>query len=375
MTRDLASLVALVSLAALTACGSAPASTSSQGEGNTGTHNGSGGAGGAGNGQGGELELLGGMGGQGGSDFVACATSSEEATLIPVTMFITVDRSGSMGNDNKWNNAKSAFFAFFEDPEAASLYVALRFWPEGSCNGDQCNVDECATPHVPLGPLADAGHVSSLIDAFENRSPSGNTPMDAALAGASQWAQEHQQSVENGERTVIVMLTDGEPVGCDESISAIAAHAANAWAAEEIPTFAVGLEGSNENQMNQIAMAGGTSQGYFIGNGNASADLLAALKEIQKNTLACVYAMPEPQGGEPLDPTKVNVVYSPSDGSSPEPLGQVASEAACGGTGGWFYDDPLQPAIISLCPNTCLAVQADEGASIQVVLGCETKPA
>jgi hypothetical protein len=149
-------LVAL-SLTTLAACGSAPASTSSQGEGNTGTHSGSGGAGGAGQGQGGELELLGGMGGQGGSDFIACATSSEEATLIPVTMFITVDRSGSMGNDNKWNNAKSAFFAFFQDPEAASLNVALRFWPEGSCNGDQCDVAECATPHVGLGSLGDAG--------------------------------------------------------------------------------------------------------------------------------------------------------------------------------------------------------------------------
>jgi len=316
---------------------------------------------------------FGGNGGDGGgTGFEACATSSEEATLIPVTMFITVDKSGSMGDNSKWTNAKAAFVAFFQDAGAQNLNVALRFWPEDACDGTSCNVDVCATPNVDVGSLSDPNHVSNLIQAFENRSPGGNTPMSAALDGATKWAMEHQGQVENGERTVVVMLTDGEPNGCDENVANISAFAQNAWNAEEIPTFAVGLEGSNEATMDSIAMAGGTDQGFFIGNGNAQADLLAALLEIQKNTLACVYAMPEPTGSDPIDPTLVNVVYTPSDGSPGEPLGQVANEAACGGDGGWFYDDPQNPAIISLCPNTCAAVQSDVGAKIQVLLGCAT---
>jgi hypothetical protein len=365
----------LATLALVAACGGGSQASTGGAGGAAGAGGSQGGAGGAGTG--GDLLLggFGGSGGEGGASFEACATSAEDATLIPVTMFITVDRSGSMSNDNKWNNAENAFFAFFQDPEAQTLNVALRFWPEDSCNGDQCNVQECGTPHVDVGSLADPAHVQALQQAFQDRSPNGNTPMSAALEGATSWAANHQTAVENGERTVVILLTDGEPNGCDENVSNIASIAGDAFTTSEIPTFAVGLQGSNENTLDQIALAGGTTEGFFIGNGNAAADLLAALKQIQKNTVACVYALPEAAGPEPLDPALVNVTYVPSDGTPSETIGQVASEADCAGGGGWYYDDPINPAIIELCPLTCTAIQADEGAKVQLVFGCETKPA
>ena len=37
-------------------------------------------------------------------------------------------------------------------------------------------------------------------------------------------------------------------------------------------------------------MAGHTDKGFLIGNGNAEADLLAALKKIQDSVVACTYA-------------------------------------------------------------------------------------
>ena len=60
----------------------------------------------------------------------ACATASEEATLVPVNMIIMFDRSGSMDQSNKWPNATSALTAFFEDPGTAGLRIALRFFPD-----------------------------------------------------------------------------------------------------------------------------------------------------------------------------------------------------------------------------------------------------
>lgn len=372
--RYLASL-ALLS-ASLVAC--APSSTRDDLDGN-----GDGGAGGGG-GSGGQSSGSGdigfhptsgsgaGSGSSGGLE--GCATSSEGATQIPVNMFVTVDKSGSMNEDQKWSNAKAAFIAFFQDPEVASLRVALRFWPDDGCDANSCNVDVCASPAVDIGPLSDAAHAKALVDEFNAKSPGGNTPMSAALAGATQWASGYVGKVEGAEKAVVVLVTDGEPNGCDNDINHIAKVAADAYGASGVQTFAVGLAGSNQTSMDKIAQGGNTSQGFFIGNGNAKADLIAALKKIQSSSVACVYATPKAEPGKIVDPKLVNVNYTPSAGMS-QTLGQVADEGACGAKGGWYYDDPSKPGIIKLCPTTCEMVQNDPGAKMQIVLGCTTQPA
>ncbi len=136
-------------------------------------------------------------------------------------------------------------------------------------------------------------------------------------------------------------------------------------------TYAVGMEGSQTAQINQIAQAGGTNQGIFIGTGNAQAELLAALKAIQGSQVACEFAMPTSTTGEAVDPYKVNVNYTPGGGSK-ETLGQVASATDCA-NGGWYYDNPTAPTKITLCPSTCATIQADKAAKLEVLLGCATQ--
>lgn len=308
-----------------------------------------------------------------GGGFEECAATEEEATFIPVNMFIAVDKSGSMDNDNKWSNAKSAFNAFFTDPEADGLNVALRFWPDQGCEPDSCSTEVCSQPQVPLGSLAESTHEQALISTFNSKSPDGLTPMSAALAGATSWALDQQTANEGKEKTVVILLTDGEPTACDENINNIAQHAANAFNQGEILTFAVGLKGSNEGDMNIVAQAGGTQTGFFIGNGNTEQELIAALKAIQESAVACTFAMPESSDPDsPVDPNKVNVKYTPGDGGEDTNLPQVTNADACGAEGGWYYDDPDDPAIIQLCDSTCNAVQSDEAAKISIVLGCST---
>jgi hypothetical protein len=170
----------------------------------------------------------------------------------------------------------------------------------------------------------------------------------------------------------VILVTDGEPNGCNEDMGAIAALAGDANAAEGVTTYAVGLEGSNEAQMNQIAQAGG-GEAFFVGSGSAQSELLAALRKIQKNQIACVFALPDSaEAGQEVDPTLVNVNYTPGVGSA-QTLGQVPSEGACTESGGWYYDDPADPAIITLCPASCATAQADPDARIEILLGCETE--
>ena len=313
--------------------------------------------------------------GTGGSGNVQeCAGIENEAQFVGANAYIAVDRSGSMASDNKWPNTVTAFNTFFASPDADSLDVALRFWPEGSCNESTCDVNGCAQPNVPLGSLGDPAHEQALINAFNSMGPGGLTPMSAALTGAIQWATaQTQMGGEGSEPNVVIFLTDGIPTACDTNMGNIIQIAANAYNQLGILTFAVGLQGSNEADMHALAQAGGTNQAFIIGNGNAAQDLLDALKAIQQTVLACSFAMPESTDPNmPVDPNQVNITYTPG-GGQPQTIPQVASAADCGAEGGWYYDDPQNPTTLHLCPATCEMVQADENGALKVVLGCATE--
>lgn len=345
---------------------------------------GSGASSGNGNGAGGStgvgLTTTGTMMTSSGTGFEECATSSDEATLVPLNMIIMFDRSGSMQNNAKWDDSTAALQAFLQDPGTAGLRIALRFFPTevDGCTGSDCNINDCTVPEVDAAALtADAAPTDTqeqlLISAINNESPDGfDTPISAALQGATNWASNYLQTNPD-EKAIVIFVTDGAPNGCQEGTNAIAGIAAQAYVDSGVLTYAVGLQGSNETLMNLIADQGGTGQGIFIGAGaNAEQELLTALQAIQGAQLACSFQMPQPAPGETLDPGKINVEYTPA-GGMPQTLPQVANAGACTAAGGWYYDNPAAPTMINLCPDTCTAVQADAMGSIRVVVGCETQ--
>jgi hypothetical protein len=304
-----------------------------------------------------------------------CASESIEAELAPLTMFITFDKSGSMEDNNKWDDATSALNGFFADPTAADLEIALRFFPQGSCSENQCDIGACATPQVGVGALtADPAPAdtqeAALVNAVNATSPGGGTPISAALQGGIQWSAAYLQSNPD-HKVVVILVTDGEPNGCQEDIGAIS-NIASTGLAQGVLTYTVGLQGSNEDQLQNIAAAGGGSS-FFIGSGNAEAELLAALQAIRGEALACEIDIPEPTDGE-FNPLLVNVEYTPGGGGAPQTIGKVDNEAACGAAGGWYYDDPANPQTILLCPASCDTVKVDEEGTLKVVLGCQSVP-
>jgi hypothetical protein len=175
------------------------------------------------------------------------------------------------------------------------------------------------------------------------------------------------------ESTVVIFVTDGEPNGCDEDYDHISQLAATALADEGIMTFSIGLEGSNEAQIDQLAEAGGTETGFFISSGaNAEQDLLEALNAIRGQTLSCDFAMPEPEDPSmPIDPAKVNVTFTPGSGMAVT-LPQVDGEGDCASSSSWYYDDPDAPTLITLCPSACELVREDTDGMLQILIGCET---
>jgi hypothetical protein len=364
---------------------------------------------------------------------MACGTGEASAALKEVTMLIMYDRSWSMNqcadpalvptgmmmqeslactdgvSPSRWDLTSQALTQFFSAPEAADLRVALRFFPDdtpgctgfatggigvppgmgaggGTATTPNCDISICAQPQVESGLLtADAAptdaHEAALVAAVAAATPPGPampnpnpaTPTYAALGGAEQWALAHQAAQPEGQ-TVVVLVTDGEPYGCDTNPDNIAELASDAYAEAGILTYVIGLTGASETQLNQLAVAGGTDQAYFVADGNtATQGLLEALLAIRGMPISCDFAVPtSTEAGIEIDPKLINVNYTSSAGAETE-LGLVADAASCGTEQAWYYDNPDAPTRIILCPSACTTVTGDSLAQIRILAGCKPR--
>jgi hypothetical protein len=360
----------------------------------------------------------------------ACGTGEASATLKPVNMFVMFDRSWSMnecGDGNtappsmggvqsldcptlsRWDLTSVALTQFVQSPEAADISIALRFFPDDNpapgCTGYatmggfmgggvdagtipelNCDIPACAEPLVNIAPLlvepapTDA-HEAALVAAIVAATPPGpempnpnpGTPTYAALGGAEQWATAYQMAHPE-QQTVVVLITDGEPYGCDTNTQNIARLASDALNAGVL-TYVVGLTGASEAQLDQLAAAGGTDEAYFVSDGNtATAELLAALIAIKGEALSCDFDVPtQDSSGQEIDPKLVNVNYQSGEAGMVTEFGIVDSLDACGTALGWYYDNPAMPTHIYLCPSACEAVTKDTMARLQVLAGCKPK--
>lgn len=82
--------------------------------------------------------------------------------------------------------------------------------------------------------------------------------------------------------------------------------------------------------------------------------------------LPCSYAPGEPPEGQLLDLDRVVVIFTPSDGSTPISLVHVDDETQCVADGFYVEND-----LVTLCPDACDLVSADEEGGIQVHAACE----
>lgn len=324
----------------------------------------------------------------------ACAQSSSTASLGQLTMLVMMDDSGSMAENNKWNQVAAAMKAFFADPAAAGLRVGLRLFPsdtptmgcskqvcDGRNGGQDAAIMACSTPLVDIAALtAEAAPAdvqeAKLLAAIPGMPQSkngnnGGTPTYAALQGAENIAAAYA-TAHPAEKVVVVFVTDGQPNGCDQVIADIAKIASDTLATKKIETYAIGILGSNVDTMNTLAVAGGTTMGIMIGGADGATtekDLLTAFGNIKSANVSCDFAVPAAPANLMLSINNVNVNYTPGTGKV-STLTRVKDAVSCGTTGSWYYDNNTTPTQIHLCANTCATVQADTGSALQVLYSC-----
>jgi hypothetical protein len=363
----------------------------------------------------GSVPIVVGVGGSAGqapvTEDASCGVGMATANLKPVNMLVMFDRSSSMldctdgttgdepcATQTRWQSATSALNTFFQSPEADGLGVALRFFPHdvpaagcfgaegGACNATACSEALVDMDRLTAGPAPTDSHEQALLDAVASSTPiravsgvnTGGTPISAALEGGHLFTTAHQ-AAHPDERTVLVFVTDGKPNGCDQDFADISKIASDALASSGVPTYVIGLTdsmggGVNQDDMNDLADAGGTTQAFFVSDSaTAATDLLDTLNAIRGDAIACDFPLPSSTtSGMTIDPTLINVSYTSANGGETE-LGLVASAADCASEQAWYYDDPAAPMRIILCPSACETVTSDSSAAIRILAGCQPR--
>lgn len=366
-----------------------------------------------GNGAGGDV--IGGTGGDGtipstGPGGEVCAGTLSDAKQRPLDMYIMLDQSGSM-DGNRWTSVTNALKNFIAQPSVSGVGVGIQFFPTlppgvdpscqqmtvpfcqkdadcgacgpcelmfgfGTCKGvdnaDSCSAADYAAPAVEIAPLP--GVAAAIKASIDAHGPTGGTPTAPALQGAishaKEWATAHP-----GHSTIVVLASDGEPQECSPTdIASIAAIAASGLSGTpSIKTFVIGV-GSSVAALNQLAVAGGTDAAFFVDDGsNVNQAFLDAMNAIRGSALSCSYFIPKPDDGKEVDFGRVNVLYTPQ-GAEPTYINKVGGAADCVAAGnGWYYDDPVNPTGIIVCPATCETFQGDTTGRVEVQSGCVTK--
>jgi hypothetical protein len=315
---------------------------------------------------------------------------TRNAELSPVNIVFVYDKSGSMGNPAdgfdpaaRWDPMRAGMQAFFADPSSTAISAVLSFFPVNgdlttACTGPYDNPQAASPPGLPLTALNSDQGRSTFVTLLGNTLPQGGTPTLPALEGGVRLAQKIA-SEHPGEKTVVVLVTDGEPgfyvdgqvvEGCvDNDVAHVSQVAANALAGSpSIPTYVVGI-GPSLDSLQAIALAGGTDHATIVSDSDpaaTSATFHETLAAIRSETFSCDFPMPKRPPGQTFD--SVNVAFKTSSGGE----ATIPRNDSCSPGGGWHYDVPAAPTKIVLCQDSCDQIQQDTQGQLSVVFGCAT---
>jgi hypothetical protein len=357
------------------------------------------------------------------ADAADCAQVQAEADLEikPVDIIIVIDNSGSMSAEIEGvqSNIDDNFAAILADSDVdyrvillsehgplvdESVCIGGGLNPESSCEdvqaGDAPTINEGRFYHYDL-PVGSQDSWCQLLASYGAADPHGLAP-----EGWSQWLRP-------GAFKIFVEITDGR-VSCgdfnDGSVEDFAEEAADAFDAAllALDRAQFGTE-QRRNYMwhSLVALEANSPETEPYADdeplvlrtcGEGETDMGAGYQALSRKTgglrfpvcegfnfdavfstiaegvvsgsvVECDFPVPAAPEGQTLDRGTVEVVYTPSEGSGDQFFREVADEPSCDSVGFYFDGD-----VIRLCPDTCLRVQVDPGAAVDVRFGCELPP-
>jgi hypothetical protein len=350
-----------------------------------------GGSAGQGNGSGGSSPSTGGSAG-----FHACTgTAYEQETTSSLDTYFVFDRTGSMGKDCSYTpnstppvKSKACYATYamsdylINVASSVDQRLAFQFMSQpNDCDGTPYETPLVGLTHLPIP----ADH--QLIQAISNETFKGGlgTHIEGALRGIAAYTTAAKTA---GREMIGVLMTDGDPEGCEQNIDKLAKLVSDHLSQDGIRTFIIGMQGATDANLEKLAVAGGadahttdcgsvSAPCHYWNVGEGDPDVISeALSAIvaQSAPIPCEFKVSgfTPPDGQTLDFGKVNVTLTDKAGT-PTTIGQAAGEASCPTDApAWYYDKPTAPTAIELCKNACdLVTDSASGSKVDVVVGCQ----
>lgn len=299
-----------------------------------------------------------------------CAAVAEDAELIPVPadIIFVVDNSGSMNFEAGEIQARMNDFSNQIIASGVDVHVILISSYPNDGNGI------CIDPPLGLGGCPDLDDNPPIFTHVDERIASNNA-WELLLATHDQWAG----AIRPDATKHLVAITDDtsnmEWTEFDFSFRALD------------PSYEGYIHHSVVCHSNCPSAAGIGEQYITLSNttGGVAADLcdqdfqavfdVLSTEVIGGSQLACEFDIPAPPEGMEFDPDAVNLEFDDGMGGIIQ-IGRVDSAADCPDVvDGWYYDNPGDPTMIVMCPQTCIRLQDSASGSISIQFGCASVPA
>jgi hypothetical protein len=276
--------------------------------------------------------------------------------------------------DGGWTAVTSALETFVESPDAAGLGIGIGYFglhPPGRTPIDplspgSCDPSDYSRPEVPVEVLPRAKQ--AILDSLMRHTPGGAAPTEPALVGAVQYAIQRRLK-DPLRRTLVVLITGGEPQGCMGSDLTTVSQVAAAGAAANPQILSFVVDVGNVGTLDSVALAGGTENARVA---LSSDDVVHALKEISGNSVRCRFGLLPGPTGVSFDYDRVNVYVEPAGGAETLVYHVERPEDCRAEIGGWYFDrrHGAGPTEFVLCPATCRGLPGTSRVKISV--GCPT---
>ncbi len=292
-----------------------------------------------------------------------CAEFSLEIERIPVRVMLVVDRSLSMNDSNKWNQAVSAV-----ESMVTSYQDQIEFGLDlfgigiGTNNSTLCSVGDISLEDVAMN---NASRIMSVMSAHE---PGGATPLYLEMKNFlnDDYAPTFLNNVST---SYMVIVSDGRDTCGSNGVFNQNRGASNQQLGDmtgqlldeqQIKTIAIGFgEGTYPDQLNSIAQNGGTEFDTYLNASNGT-ELNETLDTIAKRVaVGCSFEIGE-NDEEKVNLDLVNVLF---DGKA------VPRDDGCDKGLGWSWSNDERTAF-DLCEASCERLKGGEVSIVEVEIAC-----
>jgi hypothetical protein len=251
----------------------------------------------------------------------------------------------------------------------------VRLLAGSGCDAVNCNADACASPLFPFAELVASRAPADeqedlLVTALLDTEP---VAAEASITLAWRGARDAVAALRTArpeEGGHVLLVTTGGPDTCGGDAALLARLTAAAVEEAGITTFVAAPETTSAREdLDRIALNGGTGEAFLIGpETEGLADLIDALTPV-RGTVTCDFALPSAPDSLAFDFERT-VMTLTLESDPPIDLRRLSSGEACGNALGWYYDNDSRPTRIVLCVSTCSAVANARHGRIDVGLSC-----